>query len=411
MTSKFKVGDKVVFDELNKGVAKEFGYYPNKSYEVINVFPNEETIQIINENGLKNAFAEYRFNLIDNKPSKNQRITALEETVALQEVKIVDLRNDYRYEVEQQQKEINELKSIVAQIRKPSAVVEEALTAAASSVEDIIEFEGAQYKKVDREAREGDVAILREPAEQTPYVKNDMPYKVVRGYNGKPYLISSTAAYLYDGHFGCTSETVDVYELIVEDNPYPPFVIPEPAPVKSPNQKRAEIIEKAKMFVEKQFDAYSRVRLFAKGSVRYCTPEWVVNEEKRTIAVLLIGYESADIWTQGIAKCMPDDVFNEHIGKAIALGRALKLDVSEFEQAVQPNELVIGMEVKLHGNPTGLDFFGIDTFDEVQKLKNGDYSLSKNGKGLVDGRGRYSLYKPQFDSIINDTNAIYGGGE
>ncbi|MER2039998.1 MAG: hypothetical protein ABS944_17780 [Solibacillus sp.] len=279
----------------------------------------------------------------------------------------------------------DELKLIVAQIRKPSTVVEEALS------NDIIEFEGKQYKKVDREAREGDVVISNAPS--SLFVNKGEMYKVSSGLT-RLVVNAGTANVVDLYHNNRTPETVDVYELM--DGYNPGIVMADETPIKTANQLRAEMIEKAKEFIEKA--KY-------KGIVNFTV------EERSVIAVHQDTTRKPNRLKGAFSNCHPNDVFNEHIGKAIALGRALGLDVSEFEQAVQPNELVVGMEVKLHGNPTGLDFFGKDTFDEVNKLSNGDYKLSKNGKGLVDGRGHYSLYKPQFDSIINDTNAQYGGTE
>lgn len=100
------------------------------------------------------------------------------------------------------------------------------------------------------------------------------------------------------------------------------------------NQKRAAIIEKAKKFVEEQKD--KRGYVTAPNQIT-CTIDFVVNPDKRTVVALLRGIATRNVWSKGIAKCHPHDVFNEHIGKAIALGRALGLDVSEFEQAVQPD--------------------------------------------------------------------------
>ena len=198
--------------------------------------------------------------------------------------------------VEALENELSELKLIVAQIRKPSAVVEEVLA------NDIIEFEGKQYKKVDREAREGDVVIF---SNSNVHYDSDKPYKVFK-----------------DAHF-----------------------VDNVGQHKTANQQRAEIIEKAKKFVEfnskgMHVAAGFRTTISFSGPLVTDVLEFVVNEEKRTVVALIKGKTSKALYARGIAKCMPSDVFNEHIGKAIALGRALGLDVSEFEQAVQPTVAV-----------------------------------------------------------------------
>src|SRR5690606_20841595 len=119
---------------------------------------------------------------------------------------------------------------------------------------------------------------------------------------------------------------------------------------------RTEIIEKSKGFVEdckKDTRWHGRSYLVlipeGSGSSWICDVRFEVNENKRSVTALLYWkpnhYKKGELKAKGIAKCDPSDVFNEHIGKAIALGRALGLDVSEFEQAVQPNEVVVGMHV------------------------------------------------------------------
>lgn len=74
------------------------------------------------------------------------------------------------------------------------------------------------------------------------------------------------------------------------------------------------------------------------------TAEFIVNKEKRTVVCLLRGAVTPErIYARGIAKCAPDDCFNVHIGKAIALRRALGLDVpSDYLNAPQPTEPRIG---------------------------------------------------------------------
>ena len=122
----------------------------------------------------------------------------------------------------------------------------------------------------------------------------------------------------------------------------------------SPNELRKRSIEKAKKFVE----GTERKALNSNGNTkgngtyveRTTIPEYIINEDKRTVVVLAKGAIIPILYEKGIAKCAPDDVFNADIGKAIALGRAYGLDVSEFEQAPQPGEVVAGMKVEVKGN-------------------------------------------------------------
>jgi len=120
---------------------------------------------------------------------------------------------------------------------------------------------------------------------------------------------------------------------------------------RTPNEQRKAIIDEAKAFVEATLAEVdeqmgwqtTKIRTYKEhGRLRI---EFIVNTEKRTV-VALARYgnmtELPDVIAKGIAKCNPSDVFNADIGKAIALGRALGLDVKRFEKAVQPGEVVVG---------------------------------------------------------------------
>lgn len=113
----------------------------------------------------------------------------------------------------------------------------------------------------------------------------------------------------------------------------------------TPNEQRKEVIEKVKAFIEDRKTPFGNYRIDGGILPKYCSWEFVVNAKKRTVVALLKGINSGVVLVRGIAKCDPTDVFNEHIGKAIALGRALKIDVSEFENAPQPTEIVVGMRI------------------------------------------------------------------
>ncbi|SCX38352.1 hypothetical protein [Lysinibacillus fusiformis] len=141
----------------------------------------------------------------------------------------------------------------------------------------------------------------------------------------------------------------------------------------TPNKLRAVIIEKAKKFVEgnlKLLISYDFV---------------VINNGTKLYSRQL--FQDIKLTT---AKCSPNDVFNEHIGKAIALGRALGLDVSEFEQAVQPTKAVLGTVVG-HRSKEGI-------FRTVAP----NFVL---GKTCTLGSDT-----AKYGKIINDTNAKYEEG-
>jgi len=121
---------------------------------------------------------------------------------------------------------------------------------------------------------------------------------------------------------------------------------------KSPQQIRDEIVERAKADVLE----LTRIGETQSANLPYASPLWddfyrvefVVNRNKRTVVALIrpkYGSEfrlsTGDFRTiTGIAKCAPNDVFNVWIGKAIALRRALGLEVpAEYLTAPNPSEV------------------------------------------------------------------------
>lgn len=106
----------------------------------------------------------------------------------------------------------------------------------------------------------------------------------------------------------------------------------------SPNQKRAQVIRKAKRFIKK---CESTAKSYG-YDVRYA-----VNKGGRGVSVMLL--DNGRIISLKSAQCHPVDVWNKHIGKAIAFGRALGINIREFEDVPQPTEIVPGMDVELSG--------------------------------------------------------------
>lgn len=101
---------------------------------------------------------------------------------------------------------------------------------------------------------------------------------------------------------------------------------------KSAQARRDEIVEQAKADV-----AMFCSDLFAPDV------EFIVNRKKRTVVALLRGCMSGNVQERGIAKAAPSDCFNVHIGKAIALRRALGSAVpDEYLNAPQPTEVRVG---------------------------------------------------------------------
>ncbi len=73
--------------------------------------------------------------------------------------------------------------------------------------------------------------------------------------------------------------------------------------------------------------------------------DFVINHEKRTVVALIryLTEYDGNLFARGITKCAPGDVFNSHIGRAIALRRALGLAVPDvYLNAPQPTEVHVG---------------------------------------------------------------------
>ena len=166
----------------------------------------------------------------------------------------------------------------------------------------------------------------------------------------------------------------------------------------TPNEQRKAVIERAKAFVAEVSERAKGDDFNDIGNVIYrhrtTRPEFHVNAKKRTVVVLLKGAHNPVLIGKAIAKCAPDDVFNADIGKAIALGRALGLDVSEFENAPKPTEVVVGMVV--------------DTYID------GDFFKTVKPMKVIEGHRMYpNLITAEFtpydpgDKITDDTEAQY----
>lgn len=121
---------------------------------------------------------------------------------------------------------------------------------------------------------------------------------------------------------------------------------------KSPQEIRDEIVAKAKTDIEglaiNEYGYVHFIRHFTDSNppfyrVRHfgaSFAEYIVNRRKKTVVCLLRSAVKKEIYARGIAKCAPGDVFNSHIGRAIALRRALGLEVpAEYLSVPNPTEI------------------------------------------------------------------------
>ncbi|MEC0764481.1 hypothetical protein P8898_19355 [Bacillus haynesii] len=187
------------------------------------------------------------------------------------------------------------------------------------------------------EADEMENELLIENAKTVFEKKGDKYF----GYKSRlgDIVIGGNYSYAFVVHYAKTNEDVVIIPGDVNAVTTPVCTTEEERlwkPEKTAQEHRDEIVEQAKADVERL-------------SNRYCgrSVEFVVNHEKRTVVAILKGVNTGIVYTKGIAKAAPDDCFNEHIGKAIALHRALGLEVpDEYLNAPQPTEVRVGDVVK-----------------------------------------------------------------
>ncbi len=131
--------------------------------------------------------------------------------------------------------------------------------------------------------------------------------------------------------------------------------------VETSQEKRDRIVEQAKKDI-KELREYINMANFIGEAYRVkstqiinnengldaaCNVEFIVNKKKRTVVALMRGVKSKTLYVRGIAKAHPNDCFNVHIGKVIALRRALGLEVpDEYLNAPQPTEVRVGDVVR-----------------------------------------------------------------
>ena len=401
----FKVGDKV------RVIAYDHHFF-DKGHEFV-VDRVGVDGYVYDENNI--CILKHRVELVTSKQSKKQRIEALEKYQdALKDdiKKLEETTFQSTLEIKTLQKENAELKERIEALEQAEKqryivgvdVAKEVHKTPNLDIdlsdlpkETYIKHEGKLYKKVNREAQVGDVVVFDNVEHKTKRTKDGQPYLVyedkyntLRYDNGHEY-----GNQVYGWERNCPIP--DVYEPLEQ--------------LKTPNQQRAEIIEKAKGFVEENTNKlHILVPLLEKYHIgesktaavdfRFDHECQFINEkDSRTVVCLIRCKYTSKIYHKGIAKCSPTDVFNIHIGKAIALGRALGKDVSEFVEAVQPTEVVVGMNVKSKNHDKTFYAHG---FHEDEKLDD-KYGRAIATRGINDPH----WIGTEQVTILDDTNAVY----
>jgi len=159
-------------------------------------------------------------------------------------------------------------------------------------------------------------------------------------------VIGGAYSYAFVVHYAKTNEDVVIIPGDVNTVTTPVCTTEEERlwkPEKTAQERRDEIVEQAKADLEnlKQRTFYGELRYSYRNIV--CNVEFVINKAKRTVVALLKSVGRGVVRSKGIAKAAPDDCFNVHIGKAIALHRALGLEVpDEYLNVPNPTEVHVG---------------------------------------------------------------------
>ena len=189
---------------------------------------------------------------------------------------------------------------------------------------------------------------------------------------------------------GDRTDTLDYFVLDVKEV----RVIDKPS--NKPNQERINAIQAAKEFVEKftELDKDDGPVEFMEhrniyGGALMLVPEFEVGGD-----IIIVKYKGAVMpttYAEGSATCKDGEVFNEHIGKAIAISKALDEELPEILQGdiPQPVEAVVGMKVNCEGN-----FDDYDATVTTEKGKLHDVDVLKERPHLLL-------------EILDDTNAEY----
>jgi hypothetical protein len=125
--------------------------------------------------------------------------------------------------------------------------------------------------------------------------------------------------------------------------------------------------------------------------------DYVIDREKRTVVALIRYISNKAVAYRGIAKCAPGDVFNSHIGRAIALRRALGLDVpTEYTKAPQPTEPRVGDIVKI------LRYYGAGKLGRVTAVRPKNFGDWDRGLTL-DSDGDFHWAYIDAVQVIDDS--------
>lgn len=227
-----------------------------------------------------------------------------------------------------------------------------------------------KYIKVDRLAQKGDYIVYPKINSYWDDIVANTPYYVYDEPNGTPRFRDERydSIQVYGSDEEDKKGNVLVYQLFEEPVELEDEVSEGTLEEITPDTIREGKILEAKKFLEDNKTTmrgiiYNDSPLYSKGSFEEiedvysvtlgvldrcaCKVEFITLEQKGRVIALLRGVGTNKVYARGVSTCYYGDVFNEDIGKAVALAKALKLDYSQFIDIPNPMGMEVGSVVKI----------------------------------------------------------------
>lgn len=244
-----------------------------------------------------------------------------------------------------------------------------------------ITHEGVKYRKVKRKAKAGELILVVNAYMPVGYKNGDIA--TVRTYLRNPEYMEIDYGVIFDREYVVLEPVEDDLQAQIDElkakvrtlefelvfrkisNSVISFgtALGNELKPKSAQEIRDEVVEQAKEDVKQLIERGSDSTAFGdtdKGSeiyrIYFYAVDLQINRHKRAVTAIVkqandAGSTAGSMPVVGIAKCAPDDCFNAHIGKAIALRRALELPIpDEYLSVPNPTDVRIGDRVKSNYN-------------------------------------------------------------
>lgn len=212
--------------------------------------------------------------------------------------------------------------------------------------EKYMQHDGQILKLVEREAKLGDYVKFSNAKKEMAGTDKEKFYKVSDTRGVLNHLVYEDERGEHPAVYGWFDSCPDpkVYE-VMHDLPFNLSEEEEKA-IHELIPPQLKMREEAKKFIKElleskrceeqlceDFPTHYHFRFKPDSSNHSCLElRFVVNEEKRTVVGLGSVFYTKEVLKREIARCAPNDIWDEEIGKAIVLGRMLYEDVSRFEK-------------------------------------------------------------------------------